>query len=456
MKFTSFHSPDFASIPPRKWLYDERILAGNLTLTVSPGGLGKSSLLIAEVLAMCTGRSLLGVRPVHPLRVVLWNGEDPYEELQRRIAATMKHFGLTNEDIGKRLAVASGRDLPFCLNGPSSTDDNSDAEKANAIAEAIEACGAEVMVIDPFITTHSVSENDNMAINSIITIWRQVVQRTGCAIEIVHHSTKGGASGGAADDRGIAQSRGATALIDGVRNARFLTPMSVSQATEAGLDSPAGHFHVSTGKANFTGNSRKPAWFKIVPVALENSTAEYPDGDKVGVVVPWRFEPVRAEFTTENIAAIQKALSESDWRKDPQCKNWVGFLIGDVLGLDAGRGLKKKELPKDRLADRQLVQNTMTELLKSGAIKVVSRPDSNRMLREFIDAGTLVELPVHQACPTHSGLGKSGGASEATVPHATRPTPTLSPLGEGGVGGAGDVDAPVDQQPRQTELQFDL
>ena len=86
-----------------------------LALTVAPGGLGKSSLVNAEVLAMVTGRPLLGSKPTRPLRVWLWNGEDDRDEAERRITAAAVHYGVTAGDIGDRLFLDSGRDRPMML-----------------------------------------------------------------------------------------------------------------------------------------------------------------------------------------------------------------------------------------------------------------------------------------------------------------------------------------------------
>lgn len=69
-------------------------------------------------------------------------------------------------------------------------------------------------------------------------------------------------------DLGIAQSRGASALIDGVRSARFLVAMTDDQATKAGLDSPRGMFRVETGKANLAPKPDKATWIRMASVAL--------------------------------------------------------------------------------------------------------------------------------------------------------------------------------------------
>ena len=84
--------PDPKTIEPRAWLYDHHFIRKYLSTTVAPGGLGKTSLLIAEAVAIVTGRNLLGEKPKRPLRVWYWNGEDPIDEMARRITAVCEHY----------------------------------------------------------------------------------------------------------------------------------------------------------------------------------------------------------------------------------------------------------------------------------------------------------------------------------------------------------------------------
>ena len=90
---TPFTLPDHTAIRPREWLYSSTYLAGYLRRDGSAGRLvAKTSLIISELLAMTTGRNLLGVQPRRRLRAWYVNLEDPYDELQRRIAAACKHY----------------------------------------------------------------------------------------------------------------------------------------------------------------------------------------------------------------------------------------------------------------------------------------------------------------------------------------------------------------------------
>ena len=60
-----------------------------------------------------TGRNLLGVTPCERVNVWYWNGEDPREEIARRIAALCQYFNIGRSELEGRLFVDSGHDLPI-------------------------------------------------------------------------------------------------------------------------------------------------------------------------------------------------------------------------------------------------------------------------------------------------------------------------------------------------------
>jgi hypothetical protein len=89
-----FEYQDPKTIPMRAWLYNWHYLRRTVSLTVAPGGTGKSSLKIIEALAMATGRNLVGITPVQRCRVWYWNGEEDQVEIERRFAASIKHYNI--------------------------------------------------------------------------------------------------------------------------------------------------------------------------------------------------------------------------------------------------------------------------------------------------------------------------------------------------------------------------
>ena len=209
LKATPYSWPDCASIQPREWLFGKQLIRKFVSATIAPSGVGKSSLIIAEALSMVSGRALLhGIRPTASLNVWIWNGEDPIDELNRRIAATAKHYGIKREECPGRLFVDSGRNLRLVV----AETIKGGTVVARPVIDAIKATVSEnkidVLVIDPFVSCHRVSENDNSAIDTVAREWADIADATGCAVELVHHVRKVGDVEVTVED-----ARGASALL---------------------------------------------------------------------------------------------------------------------------------------------------------------------------------------------------------------------------------------------------
>lgn len=368
---------DPAEIPPREWLFAKHLIRGFVSATVAPGGLGKSSLIQVEALAMVTGRDLMGDAPPEPLRVWCWNGEDPQHELERRVAAACLHYQITPEQIDSRLMNDSGRDVPITIAQGNAQGVQVAIPTRDALVKAIKANRIDVLVVDPFATSHAVPENDNAAMNAVISAWRDIAAMTNCAIELVHHVSKAGAMNG--DDLGIYAARGAGALIDGVRSARFLTRMRTDEAEKFGIveQDAARHFRVNMGKANLAPPD-KATWRKMIPVHLGNGAGLWPEGDHVGVATVWTPPDPFEGMTARDLMRVQQAIDSSDTppKANERASDWIGYTIGDTLGLDLGRDLKKQERNPAQNIARAKVRQLLSEWLKSGAVVIETNHDA--------------------------------------------------------------------------------
>src|SRR5262249_9571258 len=104
--------PDEKDIAPWDFLYGKHLLRGTVSLTAALGGTGKSTKAITEALAMAADKSPLGVRPPNgPLRVLLVNLEDDRPTVDKRVAAAVRHHGLTPADVGDRLITIARGEL---------------------------------------------------------------------------------------------------------------------------------------------------------------------------------------------------------------------------------------------------------------------------------------------------------------------------------------------------------
>lgn len=337
---SAFTLGDPSQIPPREWLYGHHFARRYLTATVGAGGGGKSSLAIVEALAMVTGRPLLDPDgPLSkPLRVWYVNIEDPVEEIARRFHAAAKHYNVTNDKIGGRLFTDSGRDQEFVIMHQRGREFVVCEPLVEDLVDEIRRREIDVLIVDPFVSTHEVPENDNNLIQRVAAAWVSVADRANCSIEVIHHVTKG-------DGEVTADSaRGGGALKDKTRSMRTINLMSEREAEKAGLDDHHGYFRLGLGKTNMVRQTSDQKWHRLASVALMNGRGIIKTGDEIGVVERWfwpspdaaaeRKISVVAEVSPESLAAIKVRLNAGDYRHNEQARNWAGIVVGEALGID--------------------------------------------------------------------------------------------------------------------------
>jgi hypothetical protein len=347
------------------WLYGKHLLRRFVSVDVAAGGTGKSSVKIGEALAMASGRNLYGP-DVHggPLSVWLYNLEDPAEEAERRIHAAAKWFKIAPEDVETRLYVDSGRDQRCVI----ATETEYGARIAQPVYEQIKQQLLErqidCLIIDPFVSSHEVSENDNRAIDAVVKAWGRLADECNCSINLVHHVRKGNGAEANADS-----ARGAKALVDAARSVLVFNRMTPDEAALAGVaeDQRGFYFRTQNDKANLAPPD-KAAWYRMNNVSLDN-------GDQVGVACPWKWPELFEGISTRHLIAAQRAIVNGEWRLDPRSPEWVGIPIATVLDLDPKKHSKR-------------IAKVLKQWIENGAFKVVDKPDYKGMPRKFVEVGS--------------------------------------------------------------------
>lgn len=335
-----------ARIPRRPWLYGRHLIRGEVSLTLAPGGIGKTSLAVVEAAAMATGRALLHDHPVCALRVWWWNGEEPEDEMARRLAAVVKHYGLPPSAFGDRLFMDNGHELPLVLAQQGADGTRILTPVVDRLAEALKARGIDVMLVDPFISTHAVHENDNSAIQQAAGAWKTLAQRAGVAIGLAHHTRKANGREMTAED-----SRGGDALVSKVRDARALNPMSDTDATALGIARGERHGYFSTGtggKSNMAPKSDRKTWFQIVSVGLGNSQRLSEPEDRVAVVTKWEAPKPVEDVSPLDVARLADIMGEQDWRADWRARTheqWIGRAVSEAFELGSEDGWEGRARP---------------------------------------------------------------------------------------------------------------
>ena len=219
---------DPATMPRREWLYARRLIRKYTTATVGAGGTCKSSLEIAEFIAMAAGRPLFGERVGVPLRVWYYNLEDPLEEVERRVQATCLHFGIKYADVGQSIFLNSGRDQPLVIAETTKSGTAICHPIVDVLVELIVVNKIDVLIIDPFVSCHHVVENDNNAIDMVTKEWGRVADRGNCGVELVHHVRKG------EGEVTFESARGGGSFGDACRAVRVVNRMTKEEAVKAG------------------------------------------------------------------------------------------------------------------------------------------------------------------------------------------------------------------------------
>ena len=366
---TMFDAFDEASIPARRWIYGTTYLRKFPSMLAAGGGNGKTSQQCAEGICIATGRPLLGETVHEPCKVWFINLEDPMEEMQRRILATMKHYGVKPDEVRGKIFLDAGRD--FSLKFGTQTKDGVIPNKAlvEYMIQKIKEKDIGMVYIDPFVGCHNASESDNVAMNTIIAEIRRVADETDCAICIVHHTRK--ANGENVDVDSV---RGASSLIGAVRSARVINRMTEDEAVRLGIDPSEAKsiMRVDDAKANLAPPASAAVYRQMIGVQIAN-------GEWVGVCVPYKLPDAFDGVSGKDARAIQRivgnALEEGDpFRESSQSQRWVGVAIGDLIGVDvtdkAGRA-KVVSITKTWIKTNVLAVERITDTKKGREVAVI-------------------------------------------------------------------------------------
>lgn len=369
---TAFKWTDPRKLPRREFAFGTHYIRKYVSVTVAPGGLGKTANSIVEALAMVSGKPLAGTKPAERLNCWLFNSEDPRDELQRRIMAACIRYKLTPQDLDGHLFLDTGREQELVI----AVEDKRSGVRiiqpvVEAVVEQIQQHKIDVMIVDPFVSTHAVNENDNGAIDKVAKLWAQIADKTNCAIDIVHHLRK------LADrEATVEDARGAVALIGAARSVRILNRMSATQAKDANLTEADryGYFSINHGKSNLTPLSSRMDWRYLEGVPLGNGRGLTKPQDFAPVVTEWTWptlEDQMQEILPEALVAIKKRIGGGDYWVSEQSKdNWAGIIVADVLKVNL-----------DDKTEKSRIVRLLKYWEKNGHFTTELRPDERRKQR---------------------------------------------------------------------------
>lgn len=282
---------DLINIPKRDWVLYGRLISGYVTLTVAPGGTGKSLYTMLELLAVATGRPLTGIEPEKTGRVLIYNTEDPLDEVKRRLVALALLHNIPMKEL-RNVYIQSGLERPLKL-----AAEHRGSPRIGLDADLLEGHISEfefvAVSVDPLVRAHRLNENDNTSADVLMQCVSRVAQRANCAISLVHHTAKNRSSEQLAGNIDFA--RGASAFVNAARIASTLTTMDKLSSERLGVGDVERGFYLrlDNAKSNMAPPDASARWFKKVGVNLNN-------GDNVGAIQLFEMDSLELEATSRD------------------------------------------------------------------------------------------------------------------------------------------------------------
>jgi hypothetical protein len=297
---------DVDAPPPRGWLLGVIFCRTFLSSLIGTGGVGKTALRYAQALSLATGRTLTNEHIFQRCRVLIVSLEDDDKELRRRIRAARLHHKTSLSELDGWLFLAA----PGAKAGKLLEMDKRGRVVIGKLAANLEAAivthKIDLVMLDPFVKTHSVEENLNSAIDDVAQLLTDLATKHNIAVDAPHHVRKGQMEPGDAD-----AGRGASAMVAAARLVNTCIPMNEDEARLFGIpqEDRREYIRVDSAKVNIAKASRTAQWFHLVNVPLDNATGQYPAGDQVQTVEPW--EPPNAWSGTSSVV-LNAILTEID------------------------------------------------------------------------------------------------------------------------------------------------
>ena len=325
--------------PPREWLLGNAFCRRFLSSLLGDGGVGKSAMRVAQAMALATGRALTGEFVHKRTKVLIVSLEDDAEELRRRVLAARIHHVVSAAELKDWLFLAApnrGVGKLMMLNPKGRVVEGA---LGKTLEDVIVRREIGLIILDPFVKTHSVPENLNNEMDSVAQLLSDLAAKHNVAVDFPHHVSKGTADPGNAN-----RGRGATATVNAGRLVYTLGTMTPDEAKLLGVqeDQRRQHVRLDRAKLNIARASGLATWFRLVGVRLGNTTADYPAGDEVQTVEPWKPPETWADLPCD-------LLNRSSTSSTPACPMEISTpkAIGRPSAL-SGRSSKSLCRPRQR------------------------------------------------------------------------------------------------------------
>ena len=170
------------SSPPEPIIDNGILLDGTILIIVGPAKSKKTFLTQNLSLSIAMGNGFAGFKITKPKKVLYFLAEGGYYPNRARLQKMAQRISPDNTE---NFFI----EFPpyMLLNHPESYDE---------IYELIKDSGAEVVVFDPLLRFHDAEENSATGMSEVLGIIRQLIEKLGISVILVHHTGKVQSKGG--------------------------------------------------------------------------------------------------------------------------------------------------------------------------------------------------------------------------------------------------------------------
>lgn len=270
------------SDPPEPIIDNGILLDGTILLIIGPAKSKKTFLTQNIALSIASGKDFAGFKMPKPKKVFYYLAEGGYYPNRERLKQMAKN--ISTNYIGNFMI-----DFPpyMPINHP---------EVYNDVYKDIEESNAEVVIFDPLIRFHDIDENSANGISQVFSKIRQLIDKLGISVILVHHTGKVQSRGG----------RGSSAIIG-----EYDSCITINRSKEDYIHLSYNMRHVETPPSNRIRFNSDTLWFErennIIEL-LENYGGSLPKGDFIK-----RYDaPQSTAYKHINKAVIEGYIKEEE------------------------------------------------------------------------------------------------------------------------------------------------
>lgn len=209
-----------------QWFYED------VGCFIAPGGTGKTTLLLFQVIHIVLDRPLFGYDICAPGTVVILTAEDSRETLVARLRAMCAQLGLTEQEVRRVredviITDVSGKGIKLTT---VEKDVVMPSAQLDRLIVQIGLLGPSLLIVDPMVSFGVGESRVNDAEQGMIDAARRIRNAARCAVIYVHHTGKENARNKTTDQY---SGRGGSALADGSRMVHVLQRVTPDEWTTA-------------------------------------------------------------------------------------------------------------------------------------------------------------------------------------------------------------------------------